>query len=100
VLIVPPMRIEWAKAGRTRVRRIGNIRSAEFEVNRMQSEAELTREIEEEHEWDAYLLIVRGVLLAGYFILQIPSKMEMVNRGELTQELNKLKTEMLNPVKQ
>lgn len=84
-LIIPPMRIELAKGARTRIHKLGKVRSPAFVAERKETEEALKVQIEEEHPWDAFCLILGGVFLASHFILQVPYERELVHRNELTQ---------------
>ena len=99
LLIIPPMRIELAKGARTRVRRLPQSISPEFAEGRKESYELLTKEIEEENQWDAYLLVLGGIFLAFYFILQIPYKLELVDKEYLTHELTKFQIDTIDPLR-
>jgi len=93
------MRIELAKGARTRVRRLPQSISPEFAEGRKESYELLTKEIEEENQWDAYLLVLGGIFLAFYFILQIPYKLELVDKEYLTHELTKFQIDTIDPLR-
>lgn len=95
VLLIPPMRIEVAKAARSRSHRLGDMHSPAFAESKDQNEAALTRQIEEEREWDAYFLVLGGIL---YFVWQIPYKLELVSRKDLQQELLQFQLQHVDPL--
>src|SRR5689334_8850559 len=63
LLIVPPLRIEWAKGARSHLRRLPATHSRDLEEHRRTTDTSLSHEIEEEHPWDSFSLILGGLFL-------------------------------------
>ena len=103
ILIFPPMRLEIWKAIRSRFREqrmIDRVLSADLRELDQQIDQRYTKKIEEHDEFDPFFLITGGVFLAFYFLFQIPYKMEVVNRDELLQQIDKLRIEQLDRMRQ
>jgi len=98
VLIIPPLRLEYLKAGRSGAR---DLRPASDDLQALAKEIEnyLSNRIDEWHEWDAFCLVIGGVLLAFYFGFQGIAKTELVDQKLLQEQLAKFKTENVDSAK-
>jgi hypothetical protein len=100
-LIIPPFRLEIWKAMRTRYRgRVAPTRSPDLQLLDDEVDERYTRKIEDHEDFDAIFLATGGVLLAFYFLFQVPYKLELVDHHELMEQIDKLRQEQIYQMRQ
>ena len=100
ILIIPAARLEFWKASRTRLGSLAAGPSSELQEFKRELDIYFDERIEKWHSWDSSLMIIGGVLLAFYFILQIPYKYDLVSKQDLANALDKLRMEQIDRLRE
>lgn len=93
-LLIPPLRVESLKFARSNLAAASTPRSKELRQFKQGLVEYFETQIDRWEAWDSIWLIAGAILLGSYFLLQGISKSTTVDRAQLSEAVNNVRTDL------